>query len=294
MPVYVPRSQWNTRGNAPGGNNMGIVPRVVVHHTPDQDPKGNLSAAIHEVRRIQGWHMDSNGWADIGYTFLVSGDYIFEGRGFGKTGAHAPGANSSSIGIAFILDGRKREPTLTEWGSANFIAGLAVSRGYLTPSYSVGGHRDHTSTECPAALVYNNLHKLRSTAPSSGGGTPGSGDAELDATERGMLEAVFKAVGQIPDPKMRTAYEMIRHLNTHDFNTNFWPGMANWHQMYYKDLQARLDAINANFGIIRDALIIEIKKVGVVTEGDGPFVLDPEDVADRVIAKVRDKILASG
>ena len=40
-----------------------------------------------------------SGWSDIGYNFLVGEDgNIYEGRGWGKVGAHARGHNSDSIG----------------------------------------------------------------------------------------------------------------------------------------------------------------------------------------------------
>ncbi|KAK9752004.1 hypothetical protein QE152_g4582 [Popillia japonica] len=40
-------------------------------------------------------NMDSNGWADIGYNFLIGGDgYIFQGRGWDKLGAHVKSFNN--------------------------------------------------------------------------------------------------------------------------------------------------------------------------------------------------------
>lgn len=165
MTQFVPRSEWNDRGNPKAGYEIGKVSTVVIHHTPGQDGGGVYGTALYQVRQIRNSHIDVNGWADIGYTFLVSGDYVFEGRGFGRSGAHAPGANSSSIGIAFILDGRYREPTQVEWASAKWICDQAVQQGWLSPDYQVTGHRDWVSTECPAALVYNNLHKLKTATP---------------------------------------------------------------------------------------------------------------------------------
>ena len=39
------------------------------------------------------------GWDDIGYNFLVGEDgYIYEGRGWGKVGAHTRHHNANSIG----------------------------------------------------------------------------------------------------------------------------------------------------------------------------------------------------
>ena len=42
-------------------------------------------------------------WSDIGYSFVIGGDgRIYEGRGWGRVGAHTKGQNSVSYGIGFI------------------------------------------------------------------------------------------------------------------------------------------------------------------------------------------------
>lgn len=47
--------------------------------------------------------MNQKGWKDIGYNFLVGEDgNIYEGRGWGKHGAHSTPYNSKSIGICMI------------------------------------------------------------------------------------------------------------------------------------------------------------------------------------------------
>ena len=45
--------------------------------------------------------MNTNGWDDIGYNFLVGEDgRVYEGRGWYRQGAHALNFNSNSIGKA--------------------------------------------------------------------------------------------------------------------------------------------------------------------------------------------------
>lgn len=47
--------------------------------------------------------MDTKQWNDIGYNFLIGGDgNVYEGRGWGKHGAHSSPYNSKSIGICII------------------------------------------------------------------------------------------------------------------------------------------------------------------------------------------------
>lgn len=57
------------------------------------------------VKDIQEFHIQHRQWKDIGYNFLVAptGD-VFEGRGWGVVGSHAPKYNSKSVGICLIGD----------------------------------------------------------------------------------------------------------------------------------------------------------------------------------------------
>jgi N-acetylmuramoyl-L-alanine amidase len=54
-------------------------------------------------RGIQDWHINGNGWCDIGYSFLVGGDgNVYEGRGWDEIGAHTGGFNSQGYGVCFL------------------------------------------------------------------------------------------------------------------------------------------------------------------------------------------------
>ena len=41
---------------------------------------------------MQTFHMESKGWDDIGYNFMIGGDgAVYEGRGWDSQGAHTKG-----------------------------------------------------------------------------------------------------------------------------------------------------------------------------------------------------------
>jgi hypothetical protein len=123
----------------------GRVELFVVHHTT------GTYAGPETVRSIQRFHMQTRGWADIGYNFLVApSGQIFEGRGWARVGAHAKGKNSVSIGVAYVGDGSKAVPVEAR-RSIGWLAQEADRRfGRLRRL----GHRDVGATACPGDVLY--------------------------------------------------------------------------------------------------------------------------------------------
>ena len=81
----------NTNCHNPMQNNR---PYLFVHHA-ETSSCSDLATCSQIVRGIQDWHINGNGWCDIGYSFLVGGDgNIYEGRGWDEIGAHTGGFNS--------------------------------------------------------------------------------------------------------------------------------------------------------------------------------------------------------
>ncbi len=78
------------------------VPYVAILHTTGKQCK-TLDSCISLVQHWQGLHMNTKGWDDIGYNFLVAGNGdVFEGRGWNYTGAHCKLFNQQSIGMYII------------------------------------------------------------------------------------------------------------------------------------------------------------------------------------------------
>jgi len=81
-PTIVTRAQCNLR--APSGNAALLpspVPTVIIHHTvtPACTTQADCCA---RMRAMQNFHMNTNGWLDIGYNFLIGEDgRAYEGRG---------------------------------------------------------------------------------------------------------------------------------------------------------------------------------------------------------------------
>jgi N-acetyl-anhydromuramyl-L-alanine amidase AmpD len=70
---------------------------IVVHCAAT---KASMDIGATEIRK---WHVDDNGWSDIGYHYIIKrGGLVEIGRPEAFQGAHAPAANSKSIGICLI------------------------------------------------------------------------------------------------------------------------------------------------------------------------------------------------
>ena len=54
-------------------------------------------------KEIREWHVDQNGWDDVGYHFIIRRNGQLEkARPEGYSGAHAPSYNGRSIGICLV------------------------------------------------------------------------------------------------------------------------------------------------------------------------------------------------
>jgi hypothetical protein len=159
------RSSWGAR--APRTRNTttwGARRGFTVHYT--------AGPTTQSVRAIQDFHMDGQGWADIGYNFLVDADgLIYEGRGWLTVGAHASGQNTSHIGAAFI--GRDGDATPAAKASLRALYDEANRRAGRTLARTWHGGLPGQSTACPGADLRS---WVQAGMPASGSGGSGGGD----------------------------------------------------------------------------------------------------------------------
>lgn len=190
-PPVFSRSSW-------GANPATCTPsycnttHVAMHHTASASEYASTSwsQCATNVKATQVYHMQTRGWCDIGYNYLVCphGD-IFEGRGGGDNvrGAH-DGYNCGSMGVAMMgyfhapyaqtlnADMKDAFVDLAAWKcdqqsidplGSSWYAGLGAVEQNLY------GHRDVSSTACPGDFAYAELPllRVRVDAAINGGGT---------------------------------------------------------------------------------------------------------------------------
>jgi hypothetical protein len=190
-PPIITRKEWGADESI-RKNNQKYAPitKLFVHHTvteADADPAST-------VRAIYAYHVQGNGWDDIGYNFLVDAQgKVYEGRWArdyapgekptgedldenGVVGAHVLNHNAGSAGVAMLGNFSNGEPSqaardtlvqLMAWkadrhnidvlGRDPFIS----SEGAVEVFPNLAGHRDAGQTECPGDRLYPLLPGIR-------------------------------------------------------------------------------------------------------------------------------------
>jgi len=101
LPQFVNRQGWN----CPQGATFPSITKVthlIVHHSASANVANDWRAV---VLSFWNFHVNTNGWADIGYNLLIDPNgTLYEGRGGGEnvTGAHFCGKNGGTMGICMI------------------------------------------------------------------------------------------------------------------------------------------------------------------------------------------------
>ncbi|MFN9811517.1 MAG: N-acetylmuramoyl-L-alanine amidase, partial [Deltaproteobacteria bacterium] len=174
------REAWGARATRCTSRDASRV-RFAIHHTVSgsTDP-------LRQVRGIQNFHMDSNGWCDVGYHFLVGIDgTIYEGRPVHLLGAHVANENTGNIGISFVGCfhssgcaglGPSRPPQAMIDAAGRLIGTLSRLYGITVSSTTVRGHRDHPgqSTSCPGDYLRARIVDIIAIGRTGtlGGGSP--------------------------------------------------------------------------------------------------------------------------
>lgn len=167
----ITRAEWGGRNPKATPQTVSITNRTATctHHAGGSDVNiKTFAEACAYVRQDQNYHMDHNGWDDIGYNFLVVSaldtpvdGMVFAGRGRDAVGAHAYGYNVPWIGIQVTLGGNQTPSpealnslrTLYDEFSidANKVLGKKV-------------HSDGNATACPGkklkAWVHAGMHYI--------------------------------------------------------------------------------------------------------------------------------------
>ncbi|MGI8905196.1 MAG: N-acetylmuramoyl-L-alanine amidase [Candidatus Sumerlaeaceae bacterium] len=169
QPTICTRSCWGARSPSGTISQSSSITFAVIHHTAGNEfSTSGYSASKANVRAIQNFHMDTNGWSDIAYHFLVDKfGYIFEGRyssiSSKPIGAHTLGYNTNSIGfncMGYFHTPYNNVPTAAMLDSLSDV--MAWKLPTSVGASSIYGHRQLTSTACPGDYLYSKMSTIES------------------------------------------------------------------------------------------------------------------------------------
>jgi hypothetical protein len=168
----VTKAEWGARPPDYRNSMPTPSPRFYDHHAAVESTDD-----AQEVRAHQQFHMDSRGWSDIAYNFLIpdpaTGNLVYEGRGVGVQGGHTQGENTESHAFCILGNFEVDRPAATTLELAAKLMAAGIKEKWW--NNNILGHRDAAgaSTSCPGRYWYEKLPWLRSRVNQIlvGGGT---------------------------------------------------------------------------------------------------------------------------
>lgn len=110
-----------------------------------------------DVKEVRKWHMEGNGWIDVGYHYFIKLDGTIEaGRPIELIGSHTRGYNKGSIGIAYAggMNKKNTKPkdTRTEDQKESLVK-LIKKIKKVYPEITIHGHNEFSNKACPSFSV---------------------------------------------------------------------------------------------------------------------------------------------
>jgi hypothetical protein len=137
---------------------MRTISEIIVHTTATRQEWMATRPVADKVAEIRRWHVDGNGWADIGYHYLIDRNgAIAAGRPLDRVGAHVKGRNAQSIGIALVggHGGSETDKFDDHYTQAQDAAlrGLIGELKARFGDLAVTGHNQYSAKACPCFYV---------------------------------------------------------------------------------------------------------------------------------------------
>ena len=127
---------------------MRKINEIVIHCSAT---RARADIGVGEIRQ---WHVQGNGWRDIGYHFVIRRDGGIEaGRPLDQAGSHVTGHNAGSIGLCLAggLDDNHQPAanfTPAQWAA---LKDKLIELSAAFPGARILGHRDFPGVkkDCP-------------------------------------------------------------------------------------------------------------------------------------------------
>lgn len=133
------------------------INKIIIHHSASDD-----NPQFANILSIRDWHINNNGWDDIGYNWIIelinNKPLIIKGRSYRIAGAHTLGQNDNSIGICMVGNFNITMPSDVLYNALKFlIKDLLIE--FNIPSSEIYPHSFFNKTDCPGKFFDINLFK---------------------------------------------------------------------------------------------------------------------------------------
>ena len=200
----ITRNEWGAKHGRGNDVSAKLPWGEVVIHTEAGAQRSPASETVEKgwIRNIEGFHAGpSRGWDGIAYSFLIApSGRIFEGRGWGRSGAHTEGRNSTAAAICFLGHGDKWPATEAQWASARWLIGEGIRLNKLKPAPLITTHAIYSGKgkSCPGTLIAP--HVVTRLGGITG---PSTGDTTMTPAQEAKLD---KALAEAAAAGLRAAH----------------------------------------------------------------------------------------
>ncbi len=162
-PSFCNRECWCPSGNCPVDSTPSYTnpSHIIIHHSAGFNNSNDFKAV---VAYYWDFHVNTNGWDDISYNWLIDADgAVYQGRGNRVQGAHFSCMNSGTLGICMIGDFQNQEPTPAALASLKNLLAAELCDKSLDPSNT----SLHQSSRLNLPTISSHLDGNTSTASNS-------------------------------------------------------------------------------------------------------------------------------
>lgn len=174
----IPRSAWGARTPTCTMDSVSKLDGAVVHHTAGGNSYTTQTQAMQQIRNDQWYHMNTRGWCDLGYNFVIDKwGTIYEGRAgsldSNVIGVHASNYNTGTVGVSFLGNYDVVDLPSAAVNAAGRVIGYKLGISGVSPTATVTyrntgarlpaviAHRDVAATACPGRYAYPKLDAIR-------------------------------------------------------------------------------------------------------------------------------------
>lgn len=157
MKIYS-RARWGARTTNPEGHqNIRSIREVFLHWTESGGREDSLARQAAHMRMLQNYHIQTRGWSDLGYHYVVFQPYgrlrwarVFEGRRLNRVPAAQAGHNTNTCAIAVVM----RQGDDLKWATKVQLKRLVRNvKAQTGPPIKVRPHSAVTETTCPGGKI---------------------------------------------------------------------------------------------------------------------------------------------